>query len=1144
MNSSTEYNLRSGVKRCYQTYLSGQPSIKKEETKSTQPTKRRKVSVANKPRDKKANIVRRSTSTTIPITVNKVSTRSSATKKIKTQMSVKVSSNIGIIRRSQTTINTGLDTKPINLQEPISTRKWYQTRTSANLPVARNRRKVKGKNREEAKEKKQNKQKKLKILVKKFKKGVFNPDMEDLVVFDAERERKSNKLKDQGHSDINNRNAIRAVLTNNSTLLENCIKDKELVSSIYDSWGPELDFTSMDFALKYNNTKMLHLLLAKETRDMPRATRKSPMISTIRAGQVNFQAFGVHTRGIEMSRGNRQGNNAFMEKELNTEPFVEKTITRMLCNPMVEVETIKKLVLLDTTLEEQINYNIITAAQMGNIHITKYLINRLVKLDNYGFNELHNDVLSATTADDLTLKRIVSLGKRARGNDAVTPTHLACINPYPHIIKALISYGGDINITDTKNRKPVHFAAVCSNPALLEYLLGAGGNLNDLDKLKRSTLIYATRANRPDNIKYILQNAPGLKDLKDKKKMGAIHYACKYGYLECIKVLIGGGAKCKVGGTDGLPLLSFTAAYNHYSCTEYLVENKCRVLGKDKFKRSPLILGIRNGNIKIVSFLLKHGAEWNDGDSSNNSPLHYAVAYGWRDIGELLVKAGADKNGHNSWNITPLGVSMMLNQEGMLTWLLGLQGLNVNHKDDHGRTMLSQFMDYQITIPVLTQVQFILNKGADPNLCDLDGNSPLHYLLRSPLNILTNTCYSQNHYSTHEILDSRRKAISDREEMLNILFAGGINIKRNQQGESPLGLCITHQIFELAHLFVAEESLFDDYILLYSILGQIYNPHIFHLFKILVGGTYTGTGNAKSDKYQHIDISKINAVDHEGLTPLLYLVKNFLPQYEAEYSLINLYFKYQMETSEVDMDKNSTELEEVFGQVTYDEYHNFTYLSHQLAQLTKAQSDLLEKHTKIYCDSTVLNKYIELLGIFDDLGADFGVSVQKLLEYRDEASKEMVAMGGIGAKSTPVVREYSCEGMKNIWHYVVKYPHPKLLQFFDEGKVKLQDADFDVKDQDGYTPLRILVGSQYNFEYQTQMMEVLHKKCVDVNMQDNKGVTSLLSVLLRDNYHSGLYNDDKDDIFKLIKVYIYIYIIYIEYTRRIQWRNRFKYCRQ
>jgi ankyrin repeat protein len=75
-----------------------------------------------------------------------------------------------------------------------------------------------------------------------------------------------------------------------------------------------------------------------------------------------------------------------------------------------------------------------------------------------------------------------------------------------------------------------------------------------------------------------------------------------------------------------------------------LLENKARVLGKDKYKRTPLMMAARNGHTKIASMLLQYGSEWDATDSSMNTALHYAAAYGWIDCIELLLKAGSAVN--------------------------------------------------------------------------------------------------------------------------------------------------------------------------------------------------------------------------------------------------------------------------------------------------------------------------------------------------------------------------------------------------------------------------------------------------------------------------------------------------------------------
>lgn len=50
--------------------------------------------------------------------------------------------------------------------------------------------------------------------------------------------------------------------------------------------------------------------------------------------------------------------------------------------------------------------------------------------------------------------------------------------------------------------------------------------------------------------------------------------------------------------------LCWASAYGHLDLINYLLDNKARTLSKDKFKRTPLIMAVRNGHTKIASILL------------------------------------------------------------------------------------------------------------------------------------------------------------------------------------------------------------------------------------------------------------------------------------------------------------------------------------------------------------------------------------------------------------------------------------------------------------------------------------------------------------------------------------------------------------
>ena len=50
--------------------------------------------------------------------------------------------------------------------------------------------------------------------------------------------------------------------------------------------------------------------------------------------------------------------------------------------------------------------------------------------------------------------------------------------------------------------------------------------------------------------------------------------------------------------------LMYAAAQGNYELAEFLLERKARILTKDKFKRTPLIMAVRNGHTRLATLLL------------------------------------------------------------------------------------------------------------------------------------------------------------------------------------------------------------------------------------------------------------------------------------------------------------------------------------------------------------------------------------------------------------------------------------------------------------------------------------------------------------------------------------------------------------
>jgi ankyrin repeat protein len=321
---------------------------------------------------------------------------------------------------------------------------------------------------------------------------------------------------------------------------------------------------------------------------------------------------------------------------------------------------------------------------------------------------------------------------------------------------------------------------------------------------------------RAHNIRTILQANPNMVGLRDKKSMTALAYACKNGHTEAVKVLLEFKAKLNVGvGAARLTPLGWAAAYGHYELCEYLLSVKARVLGKDKFKRTPLTMAARNGHTRIASLLLQYGSEWDHQDSSANTPLHYAAAYGWLDIVELLLKTGADVNSQNSWKVSPINIAMLKNHHGCVKRFLEEPGVDVNGKDDKGRTLI------MLSLLVLNEesfefISYLLKKGADPNIADLDGQASLHYIAKyQPISV-------DNVGKTSKIIYKRQVEIQKKVAQLLISSNAELSAK-DKSNRTPFAICLEKDNAPLLEFLKDKVSINNEPELLFAFKDKIFN---------------------------------------------------------------------------------------------------------------------------------------------------------------------------------------------------------------------------------------------------------------------------------------------------------------------------------
>jgi len=192
-------------------------------------------------------------------------------------------------------------------------------------------------------------------------------------------------------------------------------------------------------------------------------------------------------------------------------------------------------------------------------------------------------------------------------------------------------------------------------------------------------------------------------------------------------------------------------------CAEKLLEMGADPNAKDELGRTPLHLATQFGYLGLVKLLLDSGVDPNmRNDRDGKTALHYAVV---RDnfMVVLLLEAGADPDIADDSGETPLhvaahvgnyeAVKLFLNYRVSLelkdeyfgrtplhwaamgwhadiVWLLLLRGADPNVQDGIGHTPLHLAVK---TKPCVDVAKILLEAGADPNIQDAYGRTPLHY---------------------------------------------------------------------------------------------------------------------------------------------------------------------------------------------------------------------------------------------------------------------------------------------------------------------------------------------------------------------------------------------------------------------------------
>lgn len=183
----------------------------------------------------------------------------------------------------------------------------------------------------------------------------------------------------------------------------------------------------------------------------------------------------------------------------------------------------------------------------------------------------------------------------------------------------------------------------------------------------------------------------------DYRATRPVHMAAMNGSVDHMNVLMENGADWNVTDKEGYSIFHHACDRNEgYKFMEKFQDSGYNFDCQNRCKRTPLMLAVRNNNMKCFEFLLSQKIDLNIKDYEGNTALHLCISS--RHVltfMERLIASGANVNAQNFKKETPLHLACYLDYsirdevfDNVVTFLLD-NGADIHMKDKYKRTPLS-----------------------------------------------------------------------------------------------------------------------------------------------------------------------------------------------------------------------------------------------------------------------------------------------------------------------------------------------------------------------------------------------------------------------------------------------------------------------